>query len=119
MPTASCSVWRSHRRKLAQRVATLQRNAVRFLTGVQALGFQTTATQTPIVPILCGTEERTLRITARCREEGLFLVPIFYPAVPMNAPRIRASVTAAHTDEDIDRALDILARVGREVGLIS
>jgi 7-keto-8-aminopelargonate synthetase-like enzyme len=37
----------------------------------------------------------------------------------MNAPRIRASVTAAHTDEDIDRALDILARVGREVGLIS
>jgi 8-amino-7-oxononanoate synthase len=106
-------------RREPERVATLQRNTHHFLQGLRQLGFELTATQTPIVPILCGTEERTLEMTARCREEGLFLVPIIYPAVPMNAPRIRASVTAAHTDADIDRALDILGRVGQEMGLIA
>jgi 7-keto-8-aminopelargonate synthetase-like enzyme len=45
-------------------------------------------------------------------------VPIFYPVVPMQAPRVRLNVLASHTDADIDQALDILARVGREVGPI-
>jgi glycine C-acetyltransferase len=57
-------------------------------------------------------------MTARCREMGLFVVPIVYPAVPMNRPRVRASVTASHVAADIDLALDILGRAGREAGLI-
>jgi len=105
-------------RREPERVAVLQRNTRRFLRGLRQLGFRLTNTVTPIVPILCDTEERTLEMTARCREEGLFIVPITYPAVPMNAPRVRASVMAAHTDADIDAALDILGRAGREVGLL-
>jgi len=101
-----------------ERVDRLQLNTRRFVRGLRTLGFQLPPTQTPIVPILCETAETTITMTARCREEGLFLVPVIYPAVPMNAPRLRASVTAAHSDADIDLALAILARVGREVGLI-
>jgi glycine C-acetyltransferase len=99
------------------RVAALRENARRLIAGLRRLGFRLTATQTPIVPILCDTQEQTLEMTARCREMGLFVVPIVYPAVPMNSPRVRASVTAAHTEADIDVALDILGRAGREVGL--
>lgn len=95
------------------------RNAGRLISGLQGQGFTLTPTQTPIVPVLCDSEERALDMAARCREDGLYVVPIFYPAVPMNAPRIRLSVSAAHTDADIDLALEILGRVGREVGLIT
>ncbi|MCI0458470.1 MAG: hypothetical protein L0Z62_16015 [Gemmataceae bacterium] len=66
----------------------------------------------------CTEANQALQLTAGCRREGLFVIPIFYPAVPMNAPRIRARVIAAHSDADIDESLDILGRVGREVGLI-
>jgi glycine C-acetyltransferase len=101
-----------------ERVQRLRMNTRRFLLGLQTLGFRLPPTKTPIVPILCETSEQAIAMTARCREEGLFLVPIIYPAVPMNAPRLRASITAAHTDGNIDSALEILALAGREVGLI-
>jgi 7-keto-8-aminopelargonate synthetase-like enzyme len=106
-------------RREPERVARLRRNASRLTQGLRGLGFRLTGTQTPIVPILCDAVERALAVTARCREMGLFVVPVVYPAVPMNSPRVRASVIAAHTDADIDEAIDILGRAGREAGLIA
>ena len=81
-------------------------------------GYRIPNTQSPIVPILFKDEAHTLKVTRRCREDGLFVVPVIYPAVPMNAPRIRALVMASHTDEDIDFALRVFAHVGREVGAV-
>jgi glycine C-acetyltransferase len=100
------------------RVEILRENTFRFVAGLKRLGFRLTDTRTPIVPILCDTDDRAREMTARCREMGLFVVPIAYPAVPMNSPRVRASVTASHAPADIDLALDILGRAGREAGLI-
>ncbi len=57
-------------------------------------------------------------MTRICREQSLFVAPVFYPAVPMNAPRLRTCLTAAHSEEHVDLALGILSGAGREVGLI-
>ncbi len=100
------------------RVEALRENTLRFITGLRAQGFRLTDTRTPIVPVLCDTEERAGEMTARCRELGLFVVPVVYPAVPMNRPRVRASVIASHTAADIDLGLDVLRRAGWEVGVI-
>jgi 8-amino-7-oxononanoate synthase len=94
-----------------ERVSRLAANAIRFRDGVRDLGYATTATESPIVPILFSSELETFRVTRACRERGLFVVPITYPAVPLNSPRIRASVTADMTFEDIDKALQVLSEV--------
>ncbi|MEQ1892472.1 MAG: aminotransferase class I/II-fold pyridoxal phosphate-dependent enzyme, partial [Planctomycetota bacterium] len=80
---------------------------------VRALGFDSFASTTPIVPLATHTEEKTFAMTRYCRDHGLFVVPVFYPAVPKNAPRLRTCVMASHTDADIDFALEVLARARR------
>ena len=101
-----------------ERVERLRHNTLRLLNGLRAVGLKTTHTVTPIIPVLGETTEKTLAMTAACREAGLFVVPVFYPVVPMNSPRIRLNVTAGHSDDEIDTALGILARAGREAGVI-
>ena len=101
-----------------ERLAVLQRNIVRFLTGLKARGFDTMQSETAIVPIVCGKDEKTLMMTKFAQEKGLFIMPILSPAVPPGTSRIRATVTAGHSDEDIRRALDILEAAGKEVRII-
>ena len=105
-------------RREPARVERLHRNARRLTADLRTLGFRTTETQSAIIPLLCRTEEDAFQMTARCRAEGVYVVPIVYPAVPMNAPRLRLNVMATHTDADLDFALDVLGRAGRQVGLI-
>ena len=88
-----------------ERVTRLRHNSARFLAGIKELGYRTTDTQTAIIPLLFPTVNETLRATGLCRKQGLFVVPVVYPAVPLNAPRIRTTVLASHTDEEIDFAL--------------
>jgi hypothetical protein len=95
----------------------LRRNALRFVAGLQQLGFRVAATESAIVPILFDDEDTTLQMVKHCRQGGLFVVPVFYPAVPMNAPRIRATVMATHTDEEIDFALAVIASAREKVRL--
>ncbi|MGH2509628.1 MAG: 8-amino-7-oxononanoate synthase, partial [Ktedonobacteraceae bacterium] len=57
-------------------------------------------------------------MTRQCQAEGLFVLPIVYPAVPINTPRLRTTITALHTDEDIDFALEVFQRVGKRCGLV-
>jgi 7-keto-8-aminopelargonate synthetase-like enzyme len=64
-------------------------------------------------------DEITLEMTRICRSEGLLVIPVCYPAVPIDAPRLRTCVSAIHTREDIDFALDVLAGAGRQTGLIA
>jgi 8-amino-7-oxononanoate synthase len=101
-----------------ERVENLRRIVKQYLDGLKALGFSTFKSQTAIVPIACGADERAIEMTALCREAGLYIVPVFYPAVPMNSSRLRTCVTASHTKEDIQMALEILAYAGRKTGLI-
>ena len=73
---------------------------------------------TAIVPIVCGKDERTLKITKLVQEKNLFVLPVLSPAVPPGMSRIRATVTAAHSEADITRALDVLGEAGRMVKLL-
>ena len=101
-----------------ERVENLRRIVRQYLTGLKSLGYNTFNSETAIVPIACGADEKALEMTALCREAGLYIVPVFYPAVPMNASRLRTCVTASHTEEEIRLALDVLAYAGRKTGLI-
>ncbi|HOA15408.1 MAG TPA: pyridoxal phosphate-dependent aminotransferase family protein [Bacillota bacterium] len=100
------------------RLDKVRSNIKRFVGGLNKLGYDTLNTQSCVIPIIIGEEELTLELTHRCHEDGMFVSPILPPAVPQKKCRLRANVTAAHTDEDIDIALDILKRRGRELGII-
>jgi glycine C-acetyltransferase len=99
-------------------VEKLRINQKHYLSGLKALGFDTAKSVTPIVPLMGRNNEITLEMTRICRSEGLLVIPVCYPAVPMDAPRLRTCVSAIHTKEDIDFALDILARAGKQTQLI-
>lgn len=101
-----------------ERNRILNRNVRQFIRGLQAAGFDTGQTSTPIVPIMVGSEEIALIMTKYCQEQGVFVLPVLPPAVPEGTARLRANVTAAHTTEDIDFALDVFIRAGKLVGVI-
>lgn len=100
-------------------VRKLWRNVEHYLTGLKRMGFDTANSITPIVPVMTRTDEITLAMTRICRERGVLAIPVCYPAVPADAPRLRTCVSAIHNPEDIDHALDVLGQAGRETGLIS
>ncbi|MFQ6099930.1 MAG: aminotransferase class I/II-fold pyridoxal phosphate-dependent enzyme [Anaerolineae bacterium] len=100
------------------RVKRLQRNVKQFLGGLRARGFNTLNSETPIVPIICGEDERAFQMTKVCQEEGIFVLPVISPAVPVGLARLRANVTAAHSEEDIAHALDVFERAGKTVGVL-
>lgn len=100
-------------------VRKLQANQQHYLAGLKAIGFDTAKSVTPIVPVMTRTTDIALEMTRLCRAAGLFVIPVCYPAVPMDAPRLRTCVSAVHTTEDIDFALQVLADAGRQTGLLS
>ncbi|HEX6008499.1 MAG TPA: 8-amino-7-oxononanoate synthase, partial [Actinomycetota bacterium] len=73
--------------------------------------------ETPITPVVTEEEEVTQAFARRLFEEGVFTPAIVYPTVAKGLARVRTIVTAEHTDEDLDEALEIFGRVGRELGL--
>jgi 8-amino-7-oxononanoate synthase len=90
----------------------------RMRSGLQALGFETGVSVTPIIPILVGDMEKTFIAWKMCFEAGLYTNAVVSPAVPPDQCLLRTSYMATHTDEQIDRALGILGEVGRGLGLI-
>jgi glycine C-acetyltransferase len=101
-----------------ERIAKLWNNVNYYLAGLKELGFDTGASATPIIPIMTRDDETTLAMTRICRAEGLLAIPVCYPAVPAGAPRLRTCMSAIHERSDLDFALDVLERAGRETGLI-
>ena len=84
-------------------------NAHYFRTKLQALGLDTGASTTYVVPIIIGDRRHMLYDLCRqMRQRGLFLTPVDYPSVPQDQVRFRASITAAHRREDLDEALNII-----------
>jgi 8-amino-7-oxononanoate synthase len=101
-----------------ERVLALQCNAARFIRGLKQAGFDTMKTETAIVPILCGEDERAYGMVRQCQKEGIFVLPVVPPAVPPGTSRLRTTVTAIHTPEEIDRGIEAIARAGKKVGLL-
>ncbi len=89
----------------------LWENVEFFKNGVEALGFQTLGTTTPIVPLFTGSEKQAFQMCVEALDMGLFATPAVYPAVPPGHALIRTSVTPAHTREHLEKALDILKKL--------
>lgn len=91
-------------------------NIRRLRAGLRERGYLIGDTASPIVPILTDTEERTIRLWHRLLEEGLYVNLIVPPGCPTDQCVLRASCSAAHTAEQLTRALEVFARVGAEFG---
>jgi glycine C-acetyltransferase len=100
-------------------IERLWANTRRFKAELARLGFDTGRSETPITPIILGDSELTIRFSDRLLGEGVFATSVVVPTVALDRARIRTIVTAAHTDELLDRALAAFDKVGRELGVIS
>ncbi|HEX5828758.1 MAG TPA: glycine C-acetyltransferase [Candidatus Limnocylindrales bacterium] len=93
-------------------------NTRRFKAELGRLGFDIGTSETPITPVILGDSELTIRFSNRLFDEGVFGTSVVFPTVALDRARIRTIVTAAHTDELLDRALEAFDTVGRELGVI-
>jgi len=93
-------------------------NTRQFKAELARLGFETGASETPITPVMMGDPDTAGRFSQRLFEDGVFAQPVVFPTVAMDKARIRTIVTAAHSDDQLDRAIAAFARAGRELGLI-
>ena len=93
-------------------------NTTRLHNGFRELGFDIGPTETPIVPVLIGPLEKTFLMWRRLFDAGVFTNPVAPPAVPPSQCRLRTSLMATHTFDQIDFALDQFARIGRDLGVV-
>jgi 7-keto-8-aminopelargonate synthetase-like enzyme len=101
------------------RIEKLNTNANQFISGLKQRGFDTMLTSTAIVPVLCESDENAFLMTRLCQLQDIFVLPVVSPAVPVGQARLRATVTAAHESNDIEHAMDIIERAGKQIGLVS
>lgn len=101
-----------------QLVKKLWENANYFKRELQKLGFNTGASATPITPVIVGSSHTAKQLAKRLFEEGVFAQEIVFPMVARDKARVRTIVTAMHSQEDLDFALNAFKKVGEELGLI-
>ena len=101
-----------------QRRRRLHQNVVYLVDGLKSLGFQVTNQGTAIIPVIIGPEDKTMDMSAKLLEYGVFVAGIRPPTVPPGTSRLRVTVMATHAQEDLDKALEAFERAGKEVGVI-
>lgn len=89
-----------------------------FKQGLTDLGFNTGISETPITPVIVGDGAKAMQLSDRLFAEGVFAQGIAYPTVAKDKARVRTIVTAAHREADLRFALDVFAKVGRELGVV-
>jgi glycine C-acetyltransferase len=99
--------------------ARLRRNAERFREGMTAAGFTLAGAGHPIIPVMLGDARVATEMAARLLERGIYVIGFSYPVVPQGQARIRTQMSAAHSDDDIDRAVDAFESVGKEMGVLA
>ncbi len=85
--------------------------------GFRDLGYNIGTTQSPIVPILIGSEMKAMLFSQKLFEAGIFTTPAIYPAVRYGESIVRTSYMATHTDEELDYVLETFSRLGKELGI--
>ncbi len=101
-----------------ERIERLWDNARFLKKGLSDLGFNTGRSETPITPVIVGETEDAVKFSKSLFEKGVFAQHIGFPTVPRGLARVRTIVTATHTRDDLQEALDAFASTGREMGLI-
>jgi len=89
-----------------------------FKSGLETLGFNTGASESPITPVIAGDSATATTLSDRLFEAGVFAQAIVFPTVARDKARVRTIVTATHTREDLQFALDTFEKVGKELGLV-
>jgi len=102
-----------------ERIENLWNNTRYFKSALAAAGFSTGESETPITPIMVGEARTAHAFSNALFEQGVFATGIGYPTVPQGKARIRTIVTAAHTREQLDRAVEILTRVARKMNILA
>jgi glycine C-acetyltransferase len=89
-----------------------------FKAGLKALGLNTGASESPITPVIVGEGALAMKLSDRLFEEGVFAQGLAFPTVARDKARVRTIVTATHTRDELQFALDVFKKVGRELGII-
>jgi glycine C-acetyltransferase len=101
-----------------ERVTQLRDNARYFREQLLASGFKPLPGETPIVPVILGETARAIEMSRQLLAEGVFVTGFGFPVVPQGQARIRCQLSAAHTREDLDQALDAIRKVGQRLGVV-
>jgi glycine C-acetyltransferase len=101
--------------RLRQRVRA---NGEHFREAMSAAGFTLVPGQHPIIPVMLGDASVASSMADALLKEGVYVIGFSYPVVPKGRARIRTQMSAAHTPEQIDRAVDAFTRVGRSLGIV-
>jgi 8-amino-7-oxononanoate synthase len=94
----------------------LWENAIYLREGLKTLGFDTVTSETPIIPVVTGDMDRTFHFWRALFDAGVFTNPVLPPAVPESSCRLRTSVMATHTRDQLDRVLDAFRQVRKQLG---
>src|SRR5438067_1658100 len=100
-------------------IGRLWENTRFFKPGLEALGFNTGVSQSPITPVIVGEGAQAMKLSDRLFEEGVFAQGIAFPTVARDRARVRTIVTATHTRDELQFALDVFAKIGRELGILT
>ncbi|QYK49961.1 MAG: glycine C-acetyltransferase [Anaerolineales bacterium] len=100
-------------------VERLWANTEFFKKEMQALGFDTGKSVTPITPVMLGDEQLAQKFSKAMFEAGVFAMAIAFPTVPRGTARLRVMISAAHSNSDLEHGLQAFADVGRKLGVIS
>ena len=96
----------------------VQHNAAYFRKGMEQVGFNLAGAGHAIVPVMIGDAALSQKMSDRLLQLGVYAMGFFYPVVPKEQARIRTQLSAAHTEEQLDRAIEAFATAGRELGLV-
>ena len=102
-----------------QRIERLWKNTRQFKQGLKRLGFETGPSETPITPVIVGKATVAMELSDRLFKLGVFAQGIGYPTVAEGRARVRTIVTSAHSDAQLDRALEAFESAGRDLGVIA
>jgi len=99
--------------------AQINANAKQFRAGMEAAGFTLKPGEHPIIPVMLGDAQLAQDMSAKLLDEGIYVIGFFFPVVPKGQARIRTQMSAAHTPEHIEQAVQAFTKIGRELGVIS
>jgi len=102
-----------------ERRENLWKNTNRMLREYKNLGFDTGTSATPVVPIIIGEDLETFAFWKELFDQGVFANPIISPAVAPGKALIRTSYTATHSDDQLDKVLEVFEKIGKKFGIIS
>jgi glycine C-acetyltransferase len=101
-----------------ERIVKLWDNTRYFKKGLSDAGFNTGISETPITPVIVGEAKTAHELSRELFSAGVLATGIGFPTVAKGKARVRTIVSAAHTREELDRALEIFRTVGKKMGLV-